>query len=250
MIRIAPVNYTNTYPLLMHLDEMVADGSIKVESMIPSAIPHALQNGMIDLGLAPVGGLSMLDNYYEVGDYGIATEGEVASVCLFSDVPVERLKTVYLDYQSRTSVKLLKWLFENYFDQEVAYLNTTDDGYIDQIAGETGGLVIGDRAFDLLGTKKYVYDLGAAWKVATGLPFVFALWVSQKKLPEDFISRFDSLQARGVGDVDAVIKSHNLEEYKYDMYRYYTENISYKLGDEHRRSIRKFLEETRYYLFS
>ncbi len=243
MIRIAPVNYTNTYPLLIYLDELVQDKTIEIESMIPSAIPSALQDGAIDLGLAPVGGLSMLDAYHEVGTYGIATEGEVASVCLFSDVPVERLKTVYLDYQSRTSVKLLQWLFKNYFHQDVEYKESTDDSYINQISGETGGLVIGDRAFDLMGRKKHVNDLGAAWNDATGLPFVFAIWVSKRRLSDDFVARFDALQAKGVGDIDAVIKSHHLEDYKYDMHRYYTENISYKLGNEHRMSIRKFLEE-------
>ncbi len=244
MVRVAPVNYTNTYPLLMHLHEMVEDGSVSIETMMPSAIPVALRDGSIELGLAPVGGLSLLDTYYEIGEYGIATEGEVASVCLFSDVPLEKLKSVYLDYQSRTSVKLLKWLMSNYYRQEVEYVNTQNDKYIDQITAEAGGLVIGDRAFDLIDKKKYVYDLGSAWRDATGLPFVFALWVATQPLPDDFIARFDALQKRGVSDIDAVIKTHDLENYKYDMRTYYTQNISYRLREVHRKSIRKFLEET------
>ena len=66
----------------------------------------------IDVGLIPVAAIPQLSKYYIVGDYCIGTEGEVASVCLFSEVPIEEIKKVYLDYQSRSSVALLKWLMK------------------------------------------------------------------------------------------------------------------------------------------
>ncbi len=111
MIKIAPVNYTNTYPLLYKMDDLMAKYDIELVPMIPSAIPAAVQSGAVDLGLAPVAGLSMIDSPRLVGDYGIASEWEVASVALFSDVPIEEIEEVLLDFHSRTSVRLLKWLF-------------------------------------------------------------------------------------------------------------------------------------------
>ena len=50
------------------------------------------------------------------------------------------------------------------------------------------GVVVGDRALKLRESMPYEFDLAAAWKEMTGLPFVFAAWVANKKLPEDFIS--------------------------------------------------------------
>ncbi len=244
MIRLAPVNYTNTYPLLMHLTELEEAGELSIESMMPSAIPLALREGRIDLGLAPVGGLHLLPEYHVVGGYGIGTEAEVASVCMFSDVPVDQIETVLLDYQSRSSTALLRWLFRFYYKKEVEFMSTSDDSYISQIRGTTAGLVIGDRAFELLGQTPYVYDLGREWNRATGLPFVFAVWVSTWELPSDFVHRFDALQERGVSDIEAVIAKHALSEHSYDMHRYYTQNISYKLTEKHLEAMHKFLRET------
>jgi chorismate dehydratase len=56
----------------------------------------------------PVAIIPKMSAYHIVGNYCIGAVGEVASVCLFSDVPINEIETVILDYQSRTSVALLK----------------------------------------------------------------------------------------------------------------------------------------------
>ena len=106
-----------------------------------------LINDEIDLGLIPVAVIPQLKEYI-CGDYCIGTEGEVASVCLFSEVPVNEIEKVYLDYQSRTSVDLLKWLMKEYWDIHPEIINSTDENYRKEIKGTTAGLVIGDRAFE------------------------------------------------------------------------------------------------------
>ena len=62
-----------------------------------------------------------------------------------------------------------------------------DEHYRQEIKGTTAGLVIGDRAFEQRKISTFIYDLGSEWRTITGLPFVFAAWVSTKKLPDDFI---------------------------------------------------------------
>jgi chorismate dehydratase len=52
--------------------------------------------------------------------------------------------------------------------------------------------VIGDRAFEQKQVSTYSYDLGDAWKKMTGLPFVFAAWVSNKPLDDHFIQNFNA----------------------------------------------------------
>ena len=69
------------------------------------------------------------------------------------------------------------------------------------ISGDKAGLVIGDRAFDLNKKYKYVYDLSLSWKKMTGLPFVFAAWISNKELPENFISELELALKNGVNNI-------------------------------------------------
>lgn len=70
----------------------------------PANLVRLLQSNQIDIGLIPVGALPSLGDYHIISDYCIGTEGEVASVAVFSEVPMEEIDTVLLDYQSRTSV--------------------------------------------------------------------------------------------------------------------------------------------------
>ncbi len=74
----------------------------------PSKIAGMLVDGSIDVGLVPVAVIPKLNEWHIISDYCIGAETNVASVCLFSEVPVEEVETVLLDYQSRTSVNLCK----------------------------------------------------------------------------------------------------------------------------------------------
>lgn len=113
-------------------------------------------------------------------------------------------------------------------------------GYQDQIKATTAGLVIGDRSFEQRLISKYVYDLGEAWKAHTGLPFVFAAWISNKPLDEAFVQRFDEANGVGLNHLDQVIAKH---PYKlFDLKKYYTECISYQLDERKKEGLKKFLQ--------
>ena len=96
------------------------------------------------------------------------------------------IKRIYLDYQSSTSVKLVKILASKLWKINPQWL-IAEPGYEEQILDDTAGIIIGDRA--LVDRKKfpYVYDLSADWKKLTGLPFVFACWVANKDIPTHLI---------------------------------------------------------------
>ncbi len=112
----------------------------------PSRLAEMLIKGEIDLGLIPVAVIPQLPSYNIISDYCIGTEGEIASVALFSEVPMNEIKKVYLDYQSRTSVALLKYLMKEYWGINPEIVEATNEDYRKEIAGTTAGLVIGDRA--------------------------------------------------------------------------------------------------------
>ena len=206
----------------------------------PSRIAAMLLNDEIDLGLVPVAIIPMLKEHYIIGDYCIGADGEVASVCLFSDVPVTEVKEVLLDYQSRTSVRLARILLKEYW-KVTPLLTDAQADFREHINGATAGLVIGDRAFEQRKVSAYVYDLGKAWKDLTGLPFVFAAWISNKKLTDDFKIAFNATTAAGMQAIDEIIAQNPYP--LFDLKKYFTKHISYTLDDKKREGLNLFLEK-------
>ncbi|MBO9660683.1 MAG: hypothetical protein J7527_17810, partial [Chitinophagaceae bacterium] len=109
----------------------------------------------------------------------------------------------------------------------------------DKISGTTAGLVIGDRALEQRKISTYIYDLGSEWRGITGLPFVFAAWVSTKPLPEDFMRDFDAANALGLKHIDEIVKANPYDVY--DLKKYYTVHLSYDLTPAKRMGLERFL---------
>jgi chorismate dehydratase len=239
--RIGAVSYLNTRPLLLGMEQSPFKERIDLMKSYPAQIAQALLDDTIDIGLVPVAIMPLLKNPQVISKYVIGTEGKVASVALFSQVSIDQIQKVYLDYQSRTSVALAKILFKQYWNKEVEFLIATE-GYINEISGTTAGVIIGDRALTSLNRFEHIYDLGLAWKTYTGLPFVFAAWVANKPIPAEFIEAFDVANGYGLNHLDEVISLIPANEQEYDLYKYYTENISYKLTPEKKKGLELFLE--------
>ena len=235
------VSYLNTRPLLLGMEQSPFKERIELMKAYPAQIAQALLDDTIDIGLVPVAVMPLLKHPQLISKYVIGTEGEVASVALFSQVPMDQIEKVYLDYQSRTSVALAKILFKQYWKKEVEFLNATE-GYINQINGTTAGIIIGDRALVSLDKFEHIYDLGSAWKAYSGLPFVFAAWVANKPIPLDFMEAFDAANGYGLSHLEDVIALIPANEQVYDLHKYFTENISYELTDEKGAGLAKFLE--------
>jgi chorismate dehydratase len=142
--RIGAVSYLNTRPLLLGIEQESFKDQIDLIKSYPAKIAQDLLEGSIDIGLVPVAIIPQLSHPQVVSKYVIGTNGTVASVALFSEVPMEEIKKVYLDYQSKTSVQLLKILLSQFWKKEVEFLTATE-GYIDDISGTSAGLIIGDR---------------------------------------------------------------------------------------------------------
>lgn len=237
-IKVGIVNYLNTKPMLYGIERSVVMDRIELIKEYPSKVAHELIKGHIDVGLVPVAVIPQVRGAQIITDYGIACDGPVASVCLLSEVPLEEIKTVLLDYQSRTSANLVKILLESYWKHPVTYEDTRVD-FGERIKGDVAGLVIGDRCLALRNKVKYVYDLGEAWKQFSKLPFVFAAWVSNKPLPEDFIQQFNEANQAGVAAIDKVIEATECDDCEPGIY--FKENINYLLDSKKRKGLELFL---------
>jgi len=238
--RIGAVSYLNTRPLLLGLERSPLMEQMELIKDYPAAIAQQLLDGTIDMGLVPVAITPLLKEAHLVSQYCIGTEGEVASVAIFSEVPLEQVTHLYLDYQSKTSVRLAQILLKEYWKKEVV-LCIAEEGYIQEIKGTVAGVIIGDRALKARSQFKYIYDLGSAWVSHTGLPFVFATWIANKPIPSSFMSAFDTANEFGIQHLDQVIAAIPPIQQVYDLKQYYSKNISYHLSVSKRKGMELFL---------
>ena len=239
-IKVGIVNYLNTAPLIFGLKNSPVIDQIELIPDYPANLAKDLLDGTIDIGLVPVAVIPQLSQWWLMSDYCIGCEGPVASVCIFSDVPIEKTERVLLDYQSGTSVELAKLLIKDYWKLDPQLINASED-FQQHIHGNTAGLVIGDRSFAQRKVSKYAYDLGEAWKSYTGLPFVFAAWISNKPLDSEFVRLFNEANAFGVNNIPKVIASLNFNN-SVDLEEYFRKYISYNLDEDKRKALRKFLQ--------
>lgn len=239
-IRVGAVSYLNTKPLLYGLQHHDVFESIELIEDYPANLAIALQDNAIDIGLIPVAVMPDLAESYIISDYCIGATGPVASVCIFSQVPIESIQTVYLDYQSKTSVNLARILLKNYWKQDVLLLEAPSN-FMDLIDGSTAAVIIGDRALEKYNSYAYRYDLAEAWINYTGKPFVFATWVANKPIDEVFIANFNEANKLGLKNIDTVVEqlSHNYNSY--DLHTYFTKNISYTLDAAKKEGMAQFL---------
>lgn len=232
------VNYLNTLPLLYGLERSPVKEHMELIRDYPARIARGLETGAIDLGLIPVAAIPGLPGAQIVSQFCIASDGPVASVCLFSQVPLSQISRVLLDYQSKTSVQLLRILLREYWKKDVEYIEAGAE-FQEQIREDTAGLLIGDRCLAFRSQARYVYDLGQAWKDFCGLPFVYAAWVANKPLPDHFLRLFDAANGMGVGQIDQVLEG--LPDKGYDLKTYFTNNIQYRMDARKARGLEYFL---------
>ena len=242
--RIGVVSYFNTQPLLLGIEKADFLSKIELIKDYPANIAQALIDGQIDIGLVPVAITPFLTDPHIVSDYCIGTRTKVASVAIFSKVPMDQIESIYLDYQSRTSVQLARILLQAFWKKDIQFLKA-QEGYIQAINGTTAGVIIGDRALANLTNFEYVYDLGEAWIEHTGLPFVFAAWMSNQPIPEAFKTLFNNANAYGVEHIDEVLNQLPPRTHDYNMELYYTKNIEYQLTDTMQQGMQLFLEKVK-----
>jgi chorismate dehydratase len=135
-------------------------------------------------------------------------------------------------------------LFDKWWKIKPA-LNDDIENIENHISGTTAGVVIGDRALKLRDEFNYVYDLAEEWKKYTRLPFVFACWVSNKKLPDDFVKCFNEALKKGIGNKLLVAQKEKINYPQVDILDYFTNKISYEFDERKKTALELFLSFVR-----
>jgi len=240
--RISIVSYLNSKPFLYGIEHSDILSKIELSRDIPSKVAAKLSYNQADVGLIPVAGLRDLNEYHIISNYCIGSVGEVKTVVLVSEVLLEEVEEILMDYQSRSSVLLAKVLARFYWKKQVKWENTCADFHNKSIKGTTAGVLIGDRVFNVEGKFPYCYDLSEEWQKFTGLPFVFAVWASNKEIPKDIEAEFNQALELGVHSISEIVKQEESNYPEVDIQGYFDNNISFPLDDEKRKGMKKFLE--------
>lgn len=232
-IKISAVAYTNTKAFIYGLEHSDIIHKIELSLDIPSDCAAKVISGEVDMGLMPVAAIPLVPNANIVADYCIGSDGAVNSVFIFSDVPVEEIKTLRLDSHSRTSNNLAKVLLKFYWKQQVTFTTYP--------AAKTDAVVlIGDRTFGKKDDYAFAYDMGQEWKNFTGLPFMYAAWVANKEISAKFKAEFNAALQLGLANRNEVLKTLPLVN-NFDLEDYLYHKLQFEVTEDRTKALKMFL---------
>ncbi|HIA11054.1 MAG TPA: hypothetical protein EYN69_03155 [Flavobacteriales bacterium] len=241
MVKISAVNYLNTKPFVYGIQHSGYLEDFELQLDIPSVCATKVINHEVDIGLVPIAILPELAYKEILTDYCIGAKGAVGSVLLLSQEPLDKIENIILDFHSNTSISLVKVLCSKYWNINPSWINSTKD-FDHLIKGTTAGVLIGDRSMKIRSQFDFVYDLAFEWEQFSKMPFVFACWVCNRKLPEQFVSNFEKAISWGVANKLASIAGvENYQEAK----DYVENNISYDLDAAKKSAMKLFLSYLR-----
>jgi chorismate dehydratase len=242
-VRIGAVGYLNARPLTWALDRDPVRWAIRYD--VPSVCSSLLHAGEVDLGLVPSIDYLQDPAYRFVPGVGIGSRGPVASVALYTRVPVERITSIALDTSSRTSVTLIRVLCRHRFGISPEFVPHLPDLQA-MVANADAGLMIGDPAFeaDHQALQLQKVDLGEEWTAMTGLPFIYAAWTGRHgAIANAEVAALQAAQETGLQSVDAIAAEYG----RGDSGRtaraaaYLRDNVKYGLGPDEAAGLQLFL---------
>ncbi len=242
-IRVSAVKYINSYPFMIGLRDGEVASMIDLEVCHPSECADRLLAGESDIGLIPVAMIASMKEYHIISDYCLSTLGEVRTVLLVSNTPFDEVRKIFLDYRSRSSVTLCRILAAKAWKREFEWLPAPEDFNITAMSRGEAAVMIGDRCFEYAKCFSHKTDLGLEWKKFTGLPFVFACWVSSAPLPEEFIRLFNKALKEGIerkNEAVALLKEGAVATPS-EVIDYLNNNIDFHLDNRKREALSKFI---------
>ncbi len=240
-VKITAISYLNTIPFIYGIQKSGFIDNYILELDVPSASAQKIIQHKADIGLIPVALLKSLKDIHIITDYCIGAVGSVKSVVLLSHKPLPEITNVSLDYDSFTSVNLVKVLAKHYWKIEPIWEKQTESGR-EVLKKHESIVVIGDKTFELLNKYEFCYDLSEEWNKFTGLPFVFACWVSVSIISDSFINSFSRAIEYGIGHINDSVKGIPDGRYpNVDITEYLTKQISYKFDEKKKEALKLFL---------
>jgi chorismate dehydratase len=243
IVRLGAVSYLNTKPLVHGLDRQSDLFTVRFD--VPSQCAALLHEGRIDLGLIPA--IEYLrGDYCIVPGIAIGSDGEIASVAVFSKVPVNRIATLAVDVSSRTSVALTRILCARRW-HIAPRLVPADPDLRSMLSRADAALVIGDPALSIDPSSHGLtkIDLGSEWRAMTGLPFVYAMWCGRVGAASpDHVTALNVAKERGQAAIVEIARAEGRGDRAHEQraLHYLRDNLKYGLGEAEVAGLRRFHE--------
>lgn len=220
MPSIGSVPYINALPLLEGL-EAATQSPIVFDS--PARLHDRVLRGEIDVALLPV--ISYLENpeLRLIPGTGIVSHGEVRSVKAFHEkkgINLANCQRIFLDTDSKTSRRLLKILLHKKYERDFGEISFVEDPREADTV-----LQIGDKALENshFGNAS---DLGFEWQEFTGLPFVYACWMSRIPITQELLTQLHNAKMMGRQALEEIASRQKLIPPE-EALSYLTQNIQY-----------------------
>ncbi|MFI5177488.1 MAG: menaquinone biosynthetic enzyme MqnA/MqnD family protein [Vicinamibacterales bacterium] len=242
-VRLGAVSYLNVRPLVYGLDRHPDRVALRFD--VPSVCAERLARGEIDLGMVP--SITHVDRPGDrvIPGVCIGSEGPVASVALFSRVPVAAIRRIALDTSSRTSAALVRILCATRFAISPTFVPHAPD-LPAMLAVADAALLIGDPALFARAAGLEKIDLGAAWTEMTGLPFVWAFWAGPSApIGPDVVHLLQEAASNGMAHSDDIADAYcapRLDDQRLAR-RYLRENLRFELDGRALEGLRRFYRD-------
>lgn len=245
MLKLGCVSYMNALPLTYSLDPQ----EVELMSRPPAQLLDLLKNGQVEAALLPIVNYFENPDLFLVPDLAIACRGAVKSVRLYfmegrgevsspkgwETQPLQNIRIIYLDPESRTSHALLKVILHHKYGVDLKSLTFTSDLSHPDIQVK---LLIGDKTFQ---EKGPFLDLGEEWFTWQNKPFVFAAWMTFSNSNQKLAQILQKSRKESLSKLDEMIQ-HN-PHFNSDILReYFTKNIHYTMESAELDGIRRFYE--------
>jgi len=247
MFTLGVVPYLNALPLYRTLE---TNGAARFIRAVPARLTEHLTAGECDVALIPIVDYFRGAGPQVVSDACIGSSGAVRSVLMFSNVPVQEIKSVAADTSSHTSVALMRVVLADGYHVHPPFVEHEPDLHA-MLATHDAALLIGDKALEAtIEAKKEginIFDLGAAWSLAIAKkPFVYAAWVARAGLDAVAIEELAMLLAaardEGVLRLSEILRNNPVKTTlpRQQIDDYLRHAIEYRLTPLHRDGMEEF----------
>ena len=236
--KIIAVSYLNTIPFIYGLRHH-ANFGVELLLAPPADCYQKFLDGEADVALVPAAMVPSLGDAEIVTDYCIGALDKVRTVVVVSNTPIDKVRRIYLDAHSKTSVQLCGYLAKKLWHIEPEWVSLLDYEQLNHAEEGDAFLLIGDKVFDNESKFAYSYDLAEEWHKATKLPFTFAVWVARKGLSYDVRDELQAAFTFGVEHIYEAILESDYADREY-AYEYLTRNIDFLFDIQKHNALKKF----------
>lgn len=261
-IRLGAISFVNTIPIYSSFRPAQ---DVELIYQAPARLNAMMQAGLLDI--SPVSSAYYIrnqENLVLLDDLSVSSPGAVESVLFLSRTPLGPemldLASIQVPDDSETSVILLAYLLQIATGQNLRDWFKVYEAahYRDALRQAGNALIIGDNALMMkAGLSQeaqpfYCYDLSTLWWEKTGEPFVFAVWVANRKWAEDNPARLNEINAalkvaRDEFFKDSTRFNQGLQKAKSSsglpeetLKRYFQQCLTYGLSSQHQASLQQF----------